>query len=184
MLGDSTAPGVEKISKALAGSLHGEVKLVNLIRSSILEDEFKCKPLCRLVAPNTESMHFSLMDAHQPNKRRKYTISVRGSANQVVLNWPREMLPKPVILIEFNMNDFKVVDGVKRNAEVEIRAFESESEKDKLHIRVTVMSFNGCKKEFTVVPNDTSFLESLFSKDGVCTVHSTSPLLHKTAQTL
>lgn len=167
MLGDSAAPGVEKMAKALAGSLHGEVKLMELIRGSIMEDEFKCKPLCRLVTPNTQSMHFGIMDAHQPNKRRKYTISVRGSANQVVLNWPREMLPKPVILLKFNMNDFKLVDSVKRNAEVEIRTLEPENEKGELHIKVTVMSFNGCKKEFTLVPNDAPLAQSLFSKDGI-----------------
>jgi hypothetical protein len=167
MMDDSTNSGVERISKAIAGSLHGEVKLVSLIRSSITEDESKCHPVCRLVAPNTVSIHYSLMDSHQTEQERKHTFSVRGSSNQTILNWPLGMLPKPLILMNFDMNKFKIVDGVKRNAQVEIRAFEMEDQKDRIGIKITIMSFNGCKKEFTVSPNNNSFHSTMFSKDEI-----------------
>lgn len=156
MLGDSTSSGIEKISKSITGSLYGNVNLLRVVYNSLMEKDFASKPTCRLIAPMTKSMDYRDLDALANNKMRETTISIRGSSSQTIMDYPLDMLPRPVIIMKFDMNKFKLVDGIKRNAEVEIS-----------RERITVVSFNGCKKQFTLDTIDDAVFATLFAREDI-----------------
>lgn len=151
------------ISKCILGSLASKPEYVLLVKESLMKPNACLKPRVCLFAPSTIYIPTRVMDLHQTNEEReRYMVAIKGSTESAVLKTAPNLLPKPMVLLYFNMDRFKSrVPEMRQNCTVEIYRSLDESTNRSV-ITVDVCSFMGSKKQFVIKTPDETTLDHIF----------------------
>lgn len=145
----------------ILGSLAAKQENVSIVSTSLMDPSSPLKPKCRLVAPTTQSVHHSDLEPLS-EQQRESLVAIRGSGNLAVRKVSRQDLPKPIILIRFEKDQFKSkMDGLTQDAIVEL-VMESET-----CVNVSLVSFAGSRKCMSVESNEKETFLDLFDANYI-----------------
>ena len=122
------------------------------VHESLFKSDAKWQPRIRLIAPSTKTFGAAVADVI-PEQKRVECIPVKGSDKVCALNWPKDKLPMPKLLLDFP----------KRALSGEAAYMQLKRGKEPETIAVVVFSDQGARSELTLCNVKAVVLDRLFA---------------------